>query len=273
MGTDPLSAVLAGRRAFLVDLDGVIYEGARAIDGAREFFHHLRAHRMPFHVITNNSTRTAADVALHLQRMDMPVSESDVLTSPEATAIHVEQRCGHGACIFVIGEDGLVRTLIAHGFTLTTEPDRADAVVCGLDRRLTYDRLRRACMALRRGAPLIATNPDRALPTESGFLPGNGATLAYLEAATGVKPLVIGKPSPTMLQIAMARMRSTVAETVMIGDGIETDILAGARASVGTILVLSGVTREADVANASATPGAVVESIATVWQRLIGGHS
>ena len=150
MGTDPLSAVLAGRRAFLVDLDGVIYEGARAIDGAREFFHHLRAYRMPFHLITNNSTRTAADVALHLQRMDMPVSESDVLTSPEATAIHVEQRCGHGACIFVIGEDGLVRTLIAHGFTLTTEPDRADAVVCGLDRRLTYDRLRRASMALRR---------------------------------------------------------------------------------------------------------------------------
>lgn len=273
MAPDSLSAVLTGRRAFLVDLDGVVYEGARAIHGAREFFEHLRANAMPFHLITNNSTRTAADVATHLQRLGMPVSEADVLTSPEATAIHVEHLCGPGARIFAIGEDGLVRTLIAHGFTLTTDPDRADAVVCGLDRRLTYDRLRRACAALRRGVPFVATNPDRALPTESGFLPGNGATLAYLEVATGAVPVVIGKPSPTMLQIAMARMSSTAAETAMIGDGLETDILAGARASVGTILVLSGVARAEDIPHATASPDAVVESIATVWQRLALAHA
>jgi 4-nitrophenyl phosphatase len=268
-----LSEVLAGKRAFLVDLDGVVYEGARAISGAREFFTHLRSNGMPFHLITNNSTRTAADVAEHLQRLNMPVTEADVLTSPEATAIHVENLYGNGARMYAIGEDGLVRTLLAHGFTLTTNPDWADVVVCGLDRRLTYDRLRRACAALRRGIPLIATNPDRALPTETGFLPGNGATLAYLQVATGVSPEVIGKPSPTMLQIAMARMGASPAETVMIGDGLETDILAGARASVGTILVLSGVAREEDVAGATAVPDAVVASIATVWQRLATAHS
>ncbi len=268
MASDPLTELLAHRHAFLVDLDGVVYEGHRAIPGAKEFFAFLRAHRMPFHLITNNSTRTASDVAAHLQHLDMPVTEHDVLTSPEATAIHVEHICKKNACIYAIGEDGLVRTLIAHGFTLTTNPDRADAVVCGLDRRLTYDRLRRACAALRRGVPLIATNPDRALPTETGFLPGNGATLAYLQVATGVTPVIIGKPSPTMLQIAMSRMGTSPAETVMIGDGLETDILAGARASVGTILVLSGVAQANDVARATAAPDAVVESIATVWQRL-----
>ena len=273
MAPDSLSKVLAGRRAFLVDLDGVVYEGARAIPGANEFFAHLRASGMPFHLITNNSTRTASDVAAHLHRLDIPVTESDVLTSPEATAIHVESQCGKNARVYAIGEDGLVRTLVAHGFTLTTDPDRADCVVCGLDRRLTYDRLRRACAALRRGVPLVATNPDRALPTETGFLPGNGATLAYLEVATGVTPVVIGKPSPTMLQIAMTRMGSTPAETVMIGDGLETDILAGSRASVGTVLVLSGVAREADIIGASARPDAVALSIATVWQRLSAPHS
>ena len=273
MAVDRLSEVLTGKRAFLVDLDGVVYEGARAIPGAKEFFAHLRANGLPFHLITNNSTRTASDVAAHLQRLGIPVTESDVLTSPEATAIHVESRCGKHACIYAIGEDGLVRTLVSHGFRLTTDPDRADAVVCGLDRRLTYDRLRRACAALRRGIPLVATNPDRALPTETGFLPGNGATLAYLQVATGVTPVVIGKPSPTMLQIAMSRMGSTAVETVMIGDGLETDILAGSRAAVGTVLVLSGVAREADIAGATTPPDAVAESIATVWQRLAGPPS
>jgi HAD superfamily hydrolase (TIGR01457 family) len=273
MSSDPLLEVLANRRAFLVDLDGVVYEGARAIRGAKEFFAHLRAQGMPFQLITNNSTRTASDVALHLQHLDMPVTEEDVLTSPEATAIHVETTCGKGACIYVIGEDGLVRTLVAHGFKLTTDPDRATAVVCGLDRRLTYDRLRRACAALQRGIPLVATNPDRALPTETGFLPGNGATLAYLQVATGVTAVVIGKPSPTMLQIAMSRMGTFPSDTVMIGDGLDTDILAGARASVATILVLSGVARASDVAHATAAPDAVVESIETVWQRLADPRS
>ena len=125
MAVDRLSEVLTGKRAFLVDLDGVVYEGARAIPGAKEFFAHLRANGLPFHLITNNSTRTASDVAAHLQRLGIPVTESDVLTSPEATAIHVESHCDKHACIYAIGEDGLVRTLVSHGFRLTTEIGRA----------------------------------------------------------------------------------------------------------------------------------------------------
>ena len=199
----------------------------------------------------------------------MPIDSDDVLTSPDATAMHVSETCGTHARVFAIGEDGLVRSLVAHGLRLTGDPERADAVVCGLDRRLTYDRLRRACAALRRGAPFVATNPDRSLPTEAGFLPGNGATLAYLEAATGIAPVVIGKPSPTMLQIAMARMGVTPRETVMIGDGLETDILAGARAGVGTILVLGGVTKLEDVETSTTRPDAIASSIATVWKRLV----
>ena len=129
-----------------------------------------------------------------------------MLTSSEATAVLLQGRLAPGARVLAIGEEGLVRALLGHGFRLVDRDP--EVVVCGLDRRLTYERLTRACFAIRGGAPLIATNPDLSLPTEGGLFPGNGATLAYLRAATGVTPEVIGKPEATMLRVAMERLGS-----------------------------------------------------------------
>jgi 4-nitrophenyl phosphatase len=186
----------------------------------------------------------------------MPVGEQQVLTSTQATALYVRERFGATARVLAIGEEGLVRSLIAAGFKLVHR--HPDVVVCGLDRRVTYERLKSACLAIKDGASFLATNPDLSLPTEHGFIPGNGATLAYIEAATGVEPTVIGKPEATMLDISMRLLGAEPGETAIIGDGLITDILAGERAGVTKILVLTGVAKREDLPASLAQPDLVV---------------
>ncbi|HET7769904.1 MAG TPA: HAD-IIA family hydrolase [Chloroflexota bacterium] len=253
---------------FLVDLDGVVYTGSTPIHGAAEFFRFLNGTGRRFVCITNNSTLTAAQFVAKLDAMDIAVRDDQVLTSPDATAVYLRETLGlrPGARVFPIGEEGVVRSLLAEGFHLVDEAP--DVVVCGLDRRLTYDRLMRACFALRDGAPLVATNPDHALPTERGMLPGNGATIAYLEAATGVSATVIGKPGSTMLEIAMQRAGAVPAETAMLGDGLRTDMLAGERAGVAKILVLTGVARREDIPTAPVKPDHVFDDLPALQRAL-----
>lgn len=253
---------------FLVDLDGVVYTGNTPIRGAAQFFRFLTATGRRFVCITNNSTLTAEQFVGKLAAMDIPVRSDQVLTSPDATAVYLRETLGlrPGARVFPIGEEGVVRSLLAEGFRLVDE--NPDVVVCGLDRRLTYDRLMRACFALRGGAPLVATNPDHALPTERGMLPGNGATIAYLEAATGVKPVVIGKPGATMLEIAMQRAGALAKETAMLGDGLRTDMLAGERAGVTKVLVLTGVAKREDIAASETQPDHVFDDLPALQQAL-----
>ena len=259
---------LANLTTLLVDLDGVVYTGNTPIKGAAEFFRFLNATGRRFVCITNNSTLTATQFIAKLGAMDIQVRSDQVLTSPDATAVYLRETLAlrSGARVFPIGEDGVVRSLLAEGFRLVD--DDPDVVVCGLDRRLTYDRLMRACFALRAGAPLVATNPDHALPTERGMLPGNGATIAYLEAATGVKPIVIGKPGATMLEIAMQRVGATPAETAMLGDGLRTDMLAGERAGVTKILVLTGVAKREDIPGSATQPDHVFDDLPALQQAL-----
>jgi 4-nitrophenyl phosphatase len=259
MTTADASTGLSALRAFLVDLDGVVYTGNTPIPGAAEFLRFLRDTGRRFCCITNNSTQSAAQFVSRLTAMGMAVDPGQVLTSSQATAAYLRDRFASGARIMAIGEDGLVRALLEAGFRLV---ERApDAVVCGLDRRLAYDRLTRACTAIRDGAPLIGTNPDVALPTERGLLPGNGAALAYLQTATGVAPVVIGKPEATMLQQAMALLGAAPGETAIVGDGLKTDVLAGRRAGITTILVLTGLSTREDIAAAPAAPDYVFDTL------------
>jgi 4-nitrophenyl phosphatase len=253
---------------FLVDLDGVVYTGNTPIRGAAEFFRFLKATGRRFVCITNNSTLTTTQFIAKLAAMEIDVRDDQVLTSPDATAVYLRDTLGlrPGARVFPIGEEGVMRSLLAQGFRLVD--DKPDAVVCGLDRRLTYNRLTRACFALRDGAPLVATNPDHALPTERGMLPGNGATVAYLEAATGAKAVVIGKPGATMLEIAMQRAGASPGETAMLGDGLRTDMLAGERAGVTKILVLTGVSKREDIASSPTQPDHVFDDLLALQQAL-----
>ncbi len=260
---------LSALRAILLDLDGVVYTGSTALPGAAEFFSYLRRSGRRCQCITNNSTLSADQYAAKLAGMGIAVGPEGVLTSSEATAVYLQGYLAPGARVMAIGEEGLVRALLGHGFRLVDrEPE---VVVCGLDRRLTYERLQRACLAIRAGARLIATNPDLSLPTEGGFLPGNGATLAYLQAATGVSPMVVGKPAATMLEVAMQRIGASPAETAIVGDGLLTDILAGQRAGVTTILVLTGVAQRADLAASPTQPDYVFENLPQLQEALCRG--
>ncbi|MGH2355771.1 MAG: HAD-IIA family hydrolase, partial [Chloroflexota bacterium] len=247
-----------------------VYTGSTPTAGAAAFFRFLRATGRRFQCITNNSTLTAGQYAEKLAGMGIAVGPGQVLTSSEATALFLRERFASGARVMALGEDGLVRALLDHDFRLV---DRApDVVVCGYDRRLTYDRLKRACLAIRSGAPLIGTNPDLALPTEHGLLPGNGAVLAYLAAATGATAQVVGKPEATMLRVAMERLGATPPETAIIGDGLLTDVLAGQRAAVTTILVLTGVAQRTDLPSAPAPPDYVFENLPALQAAMTPGQ-
>jgi 4-nitrophenyl phosphatase len=260
---------LSARRAFLLDLDGVVYTGNTPLPGGAAFFAYLLASGRRFQCITNNSTLTAEQFAAKLAGMGISVTPEQVLTSSEATAVRLQERLAPGARVLAIGEEGLARSLLGHGFHLVERDP--EVVVCGLDRRLTYARLARACFALRDGVPLVATNPDLSLPTEEGFFPGNGAALAYLQAATGATPEVIGKPEATMLRVAMERIGASPEETAIVGDGLLTDVRAGQRAGIATVLVLTGVSRRADLEATDTRPDYVFDHLPEVEEALRRG--
>jgi len=162
--------------------------------------------------------------------------------------------------VYAVGQDGLKQALLDHGLCLS-DGSQADFVVGGWDHGLNYQKLSDATLLIRAGAKFVGCNPDRTLPSERGLLPGTGATLAYLQAATDVEPLIIGKPEPTMLYAALAAMGADPAHTAALGDRLETDILGGQNAGLRTILVLTGISDQAALAASPIQPDWVVESI------------
>ena len=256
-------------RGFLVDLDGVVYHGDRVIAGAPPFFRFLRARGIPFLLTTNNSTLLPSQYVEKVARMDIVVSESEVLASADATASYLQQQAPNGARVFVIGESGLKLSIEAAGLTLA-ESD-VQYVVVGLDRDLTYQKLTTAMRLIRAGAAFVGPNPDTSLPTDDGLIPGAGSFQAALTAATGVKPLIIGKPEPTMLVIGAERLGFAPSETAIIGDRLDTDIVGGYRAGLQTILVLTGVSTRDDAAAAEVTPDWIFDDLPALQAAMDGG--
>ncbi len=249
--------------SLIIDLDGVLYRGDEAIVGAREFMALLQREGVPFLLLTNNSTRTPGQYVTKLGKMGIVIEESDVLTSAQATALYLERIARPEARVYAIGEEGL-RAALREKYTIAEE--RADFVVVGMDTGLTYEKLRVATLLIRSGARFIATNPDKTLPTEEGLAPGNGASLAALEAATGVAPFVVGKPEPAIFDLALARMGVGKEGTAVIGDRLETDILGGQRAGLSTILVLSGATSRQELENSTIKPDLVFENVRQLYE-------
>lgn len=245
---------LANARAFLIDLDGVLHRGQERLPGAVEFIDALLAAGAPFLVMTNNATSTPDQVASRLQRMGIAVGRERVYSSALATAGWLLQRFPAGSRVLPVGEAGLREALQEAGFALVDRHQDAQAVVAGLDRAITYARLAEAALAINAGCPFIATNPDRSIPTERGIEPGAGAIQALLEAATGVAPLVIGKPQTAFFELALARLASPPEEAVMVGDRYDTDILGGQRAGVRTAAVLTGISTAEELAAADPPP-------------------
>lgn len=263
-GHRPISSL----RCILFDLDGVVYRGSTPLPGAGDTFDYLDARGIPYCLITNNATLTARQYVQKLAAMDVKVPESAVLTSGVATARYLARLAPGGAPVYVIGEVGLVEPLLEAGFWLD---EHAPRFVCvGLDRGLTYEKLKRASLAIRSGAGFVAANPDTTLPTEEGLVPGCGAILAALETATDVSPKVVGKPSAEIVDLAVEMLGADKATTAIIGDRLDTDILAGRRAGIGTILVLTGVHQVADIASFEARPEWTVRDLPEFLRRLEG---
>jgi 4-nitrophenyl phosphatase len=187
------------------------------------------------------------------------VTLEEILTSSQATAMYLETLAPPWTKVYVIGEEGLQTAVRERGYIVSG--DGAEFVVVGMDRRLTYEKLKVATLLIRRGAKFIGSNPDKTLPTEEGFIPGNGTTLAALEASTGVAPTIIGKPERTLFELALAKLGSRKEDTAIVGDRLETDVVGGHNAGLTTILVLSGATTRQDVDSALVRPDLVFEDV------------
>ncbi len=220
-----------------------------------EFFRALEELDIRFSLLTNNSTLTTSQFVAKVRGMGVPATEAEVLTSAEATAAYLARLARPGAGVYVIGETGLREAVRARGFDL--EAAEPDYVVVGMDRQLTYEKLRKACIAVAKGAGFIGSNPDVTLPTEEGLIPGCGALLAAIRACTGVEPVVIGKPETRMLDLSMQRMGVRSDVTAMVGDRLDTDIVAGQAAGVMTLLVLTGISTQEEIATCPVKPDQV----------------
>lgn len=234
-------------QGFILDMDGVLYRGSTVRDGTLDFIEYLNAERIPYVCLTNNASRTSEMYQEKLDHLGIPIRSDHVLGAAQATAEWLRGEAVAGARVLPVGEAGLREELVRAGFTLVSAPP-ADFVVVGIDFQLTYDKLKQAALAIRANARFIGTNPDSTFPSEEGLVPGNGAVLAYLQAATGVEPTIIGKPSRPMMQLALDHVGLPAGEVAMVGDRLNTDIVGGQAIGVTTILLLGGVTsqREAE---------------------------
>ena len=247
-------------RGWLFDLDGTIYLGDALVPGAAETIATLRAAGRRVAFLSNKPLETRADYARKLTRLGVPAAADDVVNSSLVLSRHLAT-LDAGAPVFVIGEPPLIAELRAHGFEVRTDA-AVRWVVIAFDRTFDYAKLNIALQAVRRGARLIATNPDRTCPTEHGEIPDCAGMTAAVEAVSGARvELVVGKPSPLILDVALARLGVPAAESVMVGDRIETDIVMGKRGHLATVLVLSGVTRADDPRVAEIAPDLVLPSI------------
>jgi len=250
-----------GINNYLTDMDGVILWGRTLIPGAAEFVQALRKQEIPFLILTNNSLYTPRDLQVRLAYMGLDVPPEAIFTSALATAqfLHAQRPGGRA---YVIGESGLTTALHDIGYILTDQ--EPEYVVLGETTSYSFDRITRAIRFVMAGARFIATNPDVMGPGEGGIVPATGAVAALISAATGIKPYIIGKPNPLMMRTALRTLDAHSEDSVMIGDRMDTDIVAGIESGLRTILVLSGVTRGEQVERFPYRPTWVRESIADV---------
>ncbi len=245
--------------SWLMDMDGVLVHEEQAIPGADRFLAQLRERGTPFLVLTNNSMYTPRDLAARLRASGLEVPEPSIWTSALATARLLEdQRPGGSA--YVVGEVGLTTALHNAGYTLTDRDP--DYVVLGETRTYSFERITRAIRLIAGGARFIATNPDATGPTPEGPLPATGSVAALISRATGVDPYYVGKPNPLMMRSALNAIDAHSETTAMIGDRMDTDVVAGLEAGLETFLVLTGVTTREDAERHPYRAAHVLDSIA-----------
>ncbi|MBN1249786.1 MAG: HAD-IIA family hydrolase, partial [Anaerolineae bacterium] len=257
-------------RGLICDMDGVLWRGDAPLPGLEAFFRLIDKHNLAYVLVTNNSSRTPADYVGKLAGMGITTTPDHVLNSAIAAARYVAD-IRPGATVYAIGGPGIKDALVTHGLTYSNDDDiaEADVVVVGWDRQLTWRKLATATRLILAGATFVGTNPDRTYPLEEALAPGNGAQTAALEAATGVRPVIAGKPSRLLYEQAMTRMGTTPETTLVIGDRLDTDILGGVRLGMPTALVLTGISQIDELQISPIRPTVVVDdlpSLVRAWE-------
>ena len=230
-------------KALILDMDGVIWRSDAPIGNLAEIFTRIEARGLKYVFATNNGTKTPQQYVDRLAEFGVRVQPSQVVTSALGVAFMLAQKYSKGTKIFMIGEDGIRAALEEKGFEVlsTDNATEAEIVVMGIDRGITFDKMREATLLVRSGIPFYATNPDKTFPTPRGEIPGAGAWISVITTATDVEPIIAGKPFPYMMELSLEILDTQNVETLVIGDRLETDIAAGQAVGCPTALVLSGV--------------------------------
>uniref|UniRef100_A0A6A7GAH0 HAD family hydrolase n=1 Tax=Hirondellea gigas TaxID=1518452 RepID=A0A6A7GAH0_9CRUS len=255
---------LRAKKAFLIDMDGVIYHQEKIIPGAKEALEWLQVQKKDFLFITNSSQRSPRELQAKLCRMGIEVDESRFYTSALSTAAFIASQTPHGSA-FVIGEPGLLQAIYDAGYV--TNDVNPDFVIVGESRHYNFDQITRAVSLVQNGARLIGTNSD--LVDKKGeesqeFVPACGSLIRPIEAACQVDAFFVGKPSPMMVREALKRLNSSAADSIIIGDRMDTDILGGVQSNLQTALVLTGVSDRAIVSRFAYQPDLLLDSIASI---------
>jgi 4-nitrophenyl phosphatase len=245
-------------KGYLIDLDGTMYRGTEVINEAADFIKKLIEKGLPYLFVTNNSSRTPAQVAEKLRGFGIRAEENQVFTTSQATANYISMKKSD-AKVYIIGEEGVFSAIKEKDLQITQE--NVDYVVVGIDRAITYEKLAVACLAVRNGATFISTNGDIAIPTERGLLPGNGSLTSVITVSTQTEPIFIGKPEAIIMEQALSVLGVEKKDTLMVGDNYDTDIMAGINAGIDTLLVHTGVTTKELLKGYEIQPTYVVNSL------------
>lgn len=249
------------KKGFICDMDGVLYHGGQLLPGVAEFIDWLKREDKSYLFLTNNSSCTPKELQQRLERMGLEVSEDHFYTSALATAAFLSDQAP-GCSAYVIGEAGLLNALYDVGITMNS--DNPDYVVFGVGQTYTLETLTKATNLVRNGAKLIAADPDLSGPIENGIAPGGGALVAPVELATGSKAYFCGKPNPLMMRTGLRKLNCHSEDAVMIGDRMDTDIIAGLESGMSTVLVLSGITTPQMMKRYAYKPSVVLNGVGDI---------
>jgi 5'-nucleotidase len=251
---------------WLIDMDGVLVREEQLLEGAPEFIAKLRELEIPFLILTNSSIYTRRDLVARLARQGLDVREESIWTAALATATFLDDQRPNGSA-YIVGEAGLTTALHEAGYTVN-ELD-PDYVVLGETRTYSFERITQAIRLIRSGARFIATNPDNIGPAPGGPVPATGSVAALISRATGVDPYFVGKPNPLMMRSALNKLNAHSEQTAMVGDRMDTDIVAGIEAGLEAFLVLTGVTDRAEAESYPYRPHRIVDSVADLIPEVV----
>jgi len=252
---------IRAKEGFICDMDGVIYHGDRLLPGVGEFVQWLQTENKKFLFLTNSSDRSPRELQEKLHRFGVEVGEDHFFTSALATASFLSSQRANGSA-YIIGEPGLINAMYAVGYTMNNADP--DYVVVGETSSYSYEKIEKAINLVLNGARLIGTNPDITGPIERGIAPATGALIAPIEIATRKKAYFVGKPNPLMMRNAIRKLDAESGLSIIIGDRMDTDIIAGIESEINTCLVLSGITGRQDIADFPYRPDFVLNGVCDI---------